>query len=750
MSFEPVRAIRATLTCIHCVSKKSKCDRLRPSCSACRKSGLLCSYRPRKSNLSATHGMSSSAVTASSYLPSSAQTLQDRLERLEAIVGQHQQTNSLSCNDPVDPQSFLAPIATISNPPLAREELKAYFIDSLRPNICLMTAEQITHCCAESPLVTFAVCALAALFAPASLLPASKCHELFVAYYKAAKTGIASMFEQPEVSSIFGLLLITMVSSADRGPRVTYYYGSVVQMAMRLGLNNESAISKAQNDFYKSLMRNVWWSIYMFDRWLLTTEVGIEAVRDSDCKLSLPVSKYNLNQLSSAAALERAQLEISLMTSDLPFVPSLPHLGIEGSQIMLAKISGRIVLANRDAANIKMTINPAIQLSLERSLDDFAAFLPDIAKQPELLFKPLEYQDKDPLTLEWLQNKWRAVFISTSLFAARVTLYRYTLLDRLETQTPEYIYTTKDFTESFKAVTRALELISLLQQNGAEFGSLFVLLLANLFNIALVLPVCVMMPLTTNQKFIVDSALKAFCTTMDILSARLSPTPSYSEVVRTICASGNKTYVIEAIKLAAKDMDLPQLPDTQDQSDAGTDTASGTVSPIGIIMAESPAAYVTTGDMLSDVSAHIQHAQHVQSSTLLSQHPAFSPPLDLSLQPINSIPHSRQLFLQQIQFQQQLLQASHHPLIIPGSNLTPMPHTLFPAPVLDPLLITTPTIPLTTPVNTVIGNTSSSIHHSADTTLSNTTDSTHVEKTEPHTDPLFHEIHEWEYSCFSN
>ena len=161
--------------------------------------------------------MSSSAVTASSYLPSSAQTLQDRLERLEAIVGQHQQTNSLSCNDPVDPQSFLAPIATISNPPLAREELKAYFIDSLRPNICLMTAEQITHCCAESPLVTFAVCALAALFAPASLLPASKCHELFVAYYKAAKTGIASMFEQPEVSSIFGLLLITMVSSADRG-----------------------------------------------------------------------------------------------------------------------------------------------------------------------------------------------------------------------------------------------------------------------------------------------------------------------------------------------------------------------------------------------------------------------------------------------------------------------------------------------------------------------------------------------------
>ncbi|KAH9266165.1 hypothetical protein BASA84_001209 [Batrachochytrium salamandrivorans] len=293
-------SLRTALTCINCIAKKSKCDRLRPTCSACRKSGLLCSYKPRKQVVTAMtrqHKISNNASNNASDQPSStAQTLQDRLQRLEEIVVKHQLSNDMSCNDPVNPATFTVtptasdicqsynagshPIYKVATHAalLAGKELKAYFIDSLRSTICLMSADQVSFCCAENPLVTFAICALAAMFAPDSLLPNHNRHELFLAYYKAARSGIATMLEQPKASSVFGLLMITIISCAERGPRDTYYYGSVVQMAMQLGLNSEARINKAPSEFHKSLCRSVWWSIYLLDRWLLTTEIGIEAV----------------------------------------------------------------------------------------------------------------------------------------------------------------------------------------------------------------------------------------------------------------------------------------------------------------------------------------------------------------------------------------------------------------------------------------------------------------------------------------
>ncbi|KAJ1330535.1 hypothetical protein BSLG_009297 [Batrachochytrium salamandrivorans] len=143
----------------------------------------------------------------------------------------------MSCNDPVNPATFTVALTASDTCQsynagshhiykiathaalLAGEELKTYFIDSLRSTICLMSADQVSFCCAENPLVTFAVCALAAMFAPDSLLPNHNRHELFLAYYKAARSGIATMFEQPKASSVFGLLVITIISCAERaGP----------------------------------------------------------------------------------------------------------------------------------------------------------------------------------------------------------------------------------------------------------------------------------------------------------------------------------------------------------------------------------------------------------------------------------------------------------------------------------------------------------------------------------------------------
>ncbi|KAH6597788.1 hypothetical protein BASA61_003052 [Batrachochytrium salamandrivorans] len=654
-------SLRTALTCINCIAKKSKCDRLRPTCSACRKSGLLCSYKPRKQVVTAMtrqHKISNNASNNASDQPSStAQTLQDRLQRLEEIVVKHQLSNDMSCNDPVNPATFTVtptasdicqsynagshPIYKVATHAalLAGKELKAYFIDSLRSTICLMSADQVSFCCAENPLVTFAICALAAMFAPDSLLPNHNRHELFLAYYKAARSGIATMLEQPKASSVFGLLMITIISCAERGPRDTYYYGSVVQMAMQLGLNSEARINKAPSEFHKSLCRSVWWSIYLLDRWLLTTEIGIEAVRDSDCK---------------------------------------------GSRAVLAKIYGRIVLANRDAAALKSVMNPIVQISLERSLDDFAQLLPEVVRNSTLLSQPPESLPQDSISQEWKHSKWESVSIFATLLAARVALYRFTLLHRFETQPLELVMASKDFTESFRSVVAALELITTLKRNSAEFESLFVLFLAALFNISLVLPICYMMPLSAKEFLLVNQALEEFCRTMDVLSVRATPSPIYSRVIRTLCASRDKAYVIKAIKLAAKNMNLPQLHNLPSPLDNGasmlwdpkppiqsdsvllrTDNNKSMVDRTSLSFAQmgvSPITTMATLTTLPDTAIHIQTAQ---SSIVNLELPSVlfealpNPQLQLQSQPVVLVPNLHQQQQQKHQRQQQQKQQKH-------------------------------------------------------------------------------------------
>ncbi|KAH6587294.1 hypothetical protein BASA50_001300 [Batrachochytrium salamandrivorans] len=699
-------SLRTALTCINCIAKKSKCDRLRPTCSACRKSGLLCSYKPRKQVVTAMtrqHKISNNASNNASDQPSStAQTLQDRLQRLEEIVVKHQLSNDMSCNDPVNPATFTVtptasdicqsynagshPIYKVATHAalLAGKELKAYFIDSLRSTICLMSADQVSFCCAENPLVTFAICALAAMFAPDSLLPNHNRHELFLAYYKAARSGIATMLEQPKASSVFGLLMITIISCAERGPRDTYYYGSVVQMAMQLGLNSEARINKAPSEFHKSLCRSVWWSIYLLDRWLLTTEIGIEAVRDSDCKVPLPPSQFVLSLPPGHIADERANLEISLMASERPFIPSPPFLGVVGSRAVLAKIYGRIVLANRDAAALKSVMNPIVQISLERSLDDFAQLLPEVVRNSTLLSQPPESLPQDSISQEWKHSKWESVFIFATLLAARVALYRFTLLHRFETQPLELVMASKDFTESFRSVVAALELITTLKRNSAEFESLFVLFLAALFNISLVLPICYMMPLSAKEFLLVNQALEEFCRTMDVLSVRATPSPIYSRVIRTLCASRDKAYVIKAIKLAAKNMNLPQLHNLPSPLDNGasmlwdpkppiqsdslllrTDNNKSMVDRTSLSFAQmgvSPITTMATLTTLPDTAIHIQTAQ---SSIVNLELPSVlfealpNPQLQLQSQPVVLVPNLHQQQQQKHQRQQQQKQQKH-------------------------------------------------------------------------------------------
>ncbi|KAH9276201.1 hypothetical protein BASA83_001475 [Batrachochytrium salamandrivorans] len=403
-------------------------------------------------------------------------------------------------------------------------------------------------------------------------------------------------------------------------------------MAMQLGLNSEDCINKAPSEFHKSLCRSVWWSIYMLDRWLLTSEIGIEVVRDSDCKVSLPPSQFVLSLPPGHIADERANLEISLMASERPFIPSPPFLGVVGSQVVLAKIYGRIVLANRDAAALKSVMDPIVQISLERSLDDFAQLLPEVVRNSTLLSQPPESLPQDSLSQEWKHSKWQSVFIFASLLAARVVLYRFTLLHRFETQPSELVMASKDFTESFRSVVTALELITTLKRNSAEFESLFVLFLAALFNISLVLPICYMMPLSAKEFLLVNQALEEFCRTMDVLSVRATPSPIYSRVIRTLCASRDKAYVIKAIKLAAKNMNLPQLhnlpspldngasmvwdPKTSIQSDSlllRTDNNSNSmVDRTSLSFAQMgvfPITTMTIPTTLPDTAIHIQTAQ---------------------------------------------------------------------------------------------------------------------------------------------
>ncbi|KAJ1340230.1 hypothetical protein BSLG_005116 [Batrachochytrium salamandrivorans] len=53
------------------------------------------------------HKISNNASNNASDQPSStAQTLQDRLQRLEEIVVKYQLSNDMSCNDPVNPATF--------------------------------------------------------------------------------------------------------------------------------------------------------------------------------------------------------------------------------------------------------------------------------------------------------------------------------------------------------------------------------------------------------------------------------------------------------------------------------------------------------------------------------------------------------------------------------------------------------------------------------------------------------------------
>ncbi|KAI8924124.1 fungal-specific transcription factor domain-containing protein [Entophlyctis helioformis] len=580
--------MRESLACANCVVKKTGCDRKRPSCSACRRSGLACLYRetiPAGRHMSGHHnGVSkklassaSSAATAllllllglsSPHTPvqhqasssgqttqqhmSIARTLQDRIERLEAIVSMHQKVNSLGADDPVNPATGAG--ASGGSPPLAREDLKAFFIASLRPHLVLLTADQVIFCAAENPLVTYAMCALAALFVPEQFLPLRRARELFLAYFGEAKACMSAAFDDPKPSSVFGLLLLTIASSADRGPKVTYYYGSVVQMAMRIGLNSEEVIaSSPESEFYKALMRNIWWSIYILDRWFMAAGLGLDTIKDADCRVALPMPEYLERPSSKNALQERIELEIALVTTSSPFIPALPDLGLDACLVMLSKIFGRIVETNREAALNHTCMDIITQRSLARSLDDLYASIPEVARKPDVLLAMSS-------TAEWALNKWKSVFALAQLLGSRVTLYRYTLLRRMERSQSAETVSSVDFVESFNAVVDTMNLIRMLEQHGASFGSLFALMLTDLFSVALTLPVCFVLPLSPSDKALADAALECLCTTLDILSNGIAPSPSYSHVIRTICASRDPEFVVRAVKLAAENMDSPSLP----------------------------------------------------------------------------------------------------------------------------------------------------------------------------------------------
>nr|KAJ3415954.1 hypothetical protein HK105_001383 [Polyrhizophydium stewartii] len=593
---------------------------------------MMCTY---KNSIVAGKHFSDGIARPTLQQTTMAQSLQERLERLEALVSQHQLMNALDPDDPVNPATFgvsMSTPASVTAPaPLAREELKAFFISSLRPHLLLMTADQVLYCAAESPLATYAICAMSALFAPETLLPPGKATELFLAYFKAAKACVSNVFDLPRPSSVFGLLLMTMASSADRGPRITYYYGSVVQMAMRLGLNKEDSVARAQSDFHKALMRNVWWSIYAFDRWLQTVGIGIDVIKDAECSVSLPASEGWLAAIPPAVLQERTRLEIAIVSSSLPFIPSLPNASPEATYIMLAKITGHIVAFHRATLKDNSVIDPVVQMSLERSLQDLYANLPEYVRNLDQFLalyaayeaavaaqasseatatngpstpgggstptatatstptptlgsvQPLNGAGANPSSPQpstpqassfpfgfgaepvWVANRSLAFFINSGILSARVTLLRSSLLSRFLTQPAEQIMASREFFESFDSVKRSISLIRTFQRVGKDLGVLLILLITDLFNVSLTLPVALCMPLSEGDLAVVTEALNLFCAALDMLSSGIAPSPSYSQVVRTICNSRDRTYIVKAINLASRDLDSPSLPDFPSQ-----------------------------------------------------------------------------------------------------------------------------------------------------------------------------------------
>ncbi|KAI8818752.1 fungal-specific transcription factor domain-containing protein [Fimicolochytrium jonesii] len=459
-----IKRKRSHVACDTCQRKKLKCDGVKPSCTTCLQTFAECTYRSeaqkRSQHLGGDHYMRhldsqikhiESVINPAQtdngagnpfILPSDGNGIERASqERLRSLMKETQ--DQAAADEDFNPPQISTLTQQGITQMLINELINMYFhyVSPFFPFIHKYTF--YTRIAEQPPLLVNAMCAFAARFSTNPKLESGSPATAGDLFYLKARDMVDQAIDNPSVSSVCALLLLTSYAAEGGRESAAYMYsGMAIRMAQELRLNIEPELDPLNHSepvtmswLERETRRRVWWGCVITDRYTGVSSDRNMIIDEKDCKVYLPSGDAEwagpANQLTVVGPRTEDPFQLAIMTSSSTFTPGMQLQSTLAYYAVLIKIFGKIVERNaelRVAHRSKQTSSPIsesdYQLSvLDASLREWFAALPDWMRELGNEFVP-ELESRNP-------PPWSVVYLHMLYYTCVILLHRPKMLEAL-------------------------------------------------------------------------------------------------------------------------------------------------------------------------------------------------------------------------------------------------------------------------------------------------------------------------------
>ncbi|XJO72293.1 hypothetical protein BDV3_003429 [Batrachochytrium dendrobatidis] len=471
--------MRPNHTCDSCIRKKRKCDRLKPSCTLCRLSGIECNYKTYTKPATTRQTLENKVASAQ---PASTMSNNKRHELLstekpalahqealfssqlpitsDAALLQHLQETS------IDAAISMATTSThmnLANPHFGYSTSNQHSFHSLnfRPSTSahntvssfdgipknLLTASSTDHQAVLAisdtfytyvrphlvfsseaylrkilPTSNFAICAVNALCALWS--HTAQGMALAKALHKEAISHLGEVLRNPKPADALGMSLLSLCTGRiSTNNEINHYLAMSIRISKDMNLSTEEGIDAlASSESEKDDLRCIWWSVYQFNHFISSSCNMDMLINDEDCLLQLPSDKSISQQLPHDLD---NQMDIAVMSLSGWYTPPIENRGLLANLLIIQRIHSKISQFSVQSRN--GTLSGVARVQAHMQLE--ASLLAWYKALPKSIQTDAAFQDGNPP--EHSVDGWRPIVLQAMYHAARINLWRNLFADNV-------------------------------------------------------------------------------------------------------------------------------------------------------------------------------------------------------------------------------------------------------------------------------------------------------------------------------
>ncbi|KAI8914267.1 hypothetical protein EDD86DRAFT_198909 [Gorgonomyces haynaldii] len=297
---------------------------MKPTCSSCAAADQPCIYGPQKRKID------------DSPVPDTKTTFLSCAQQLGYISQKQWSQNATRLDLPTKY------VTDVSNT-LRSNLVKLYLRMRSSPHLPFIPPLWILKELEASPLLFNAVCALAALTCPESLLEGHDHLQLAHSLYQNACVSMALEMEKQSASLVFALLVLSeYCKEVALNTSVLNYKSMAIGLALELGYNAlpTNLPTTAEEHYENCIKINIWWSCFVIDQCSSSLCGNASIIEPSSCKVPLHVPEQAFQFEKHQELFTSRMFEIGVMSSDTKFLPvnSFPSMTPDIKHMLLLKI----------------------------------------------------------------------------------------------------------------------------------------------------------------------------------------------------------------------------------------------------------------------------------------------------------------------------------------------------------------------------------------------------------------------------